>query len=137
MTKTEMRSLGLLLLIFLPIAFVMWIADSLGWVLTIILAITVVIIVSWIRHNNYEEKLQYLTEKYKDKEIVEHIMNHLFWQGQNSEQLLDSLGQPADIEQKILKTKKKEVWKYHAEGSGRFRLRIVLEDDRVVGWKQR
>lgn len=33
-------------------------------------------------------------------------MKQSFWQGQTSEQLLDSLGNPKDIDVKILKTKK-------------------------------
>jgi len=76
-------------------------------------------------------------EKYQDDEIVQSIMNRSFWQGQTSEQLRDSLGNPVDIDEKILKTKKKEIWKYNPQGGNRFGLRITLDDDVVIGWEQK
>jgi hypothetical protein len=51
--------------------------------------------------------------------------------------LLDSLGHPADIDEKVLKTKKKEIWKYHHMGGNRFGLRITLELNQVVGWDEK
>ena len=64
-------------------------------------------------------------------------MNKNFWQGQTAEQLIDSLGRPEDIDQKILKTKKKEIWKYNHQGGNRYGLRITLDNDHVVGWDQK
>ena len=51
--------------------------------------------------------------------------------------LIDSLGQPQDIDTKVLKTKKKEIWKYNHNGGNRFGLRITLDNDIVVGWDQK
>ena len=72
--------------------------------------------------------------KYADESIVDMIMARQVWQEQTAEQLLDSLGYPADVDQKVLKTKKKEVWKYGHQGSNRYKTRITLENDVVVGW---
>jgi hypothetical protein len=61
----------------------------------------------------------------------------MFWQGQSKEQLLDSLGRPADIDQKVMKTKVKEIWKYNQMGVNRFGLRISIENNVVIGWDQK
>ena len=64
-------------------------------------------------------------------------MKKHFWQGQTEEQLLDSLGKPKDIDQKVLKTKTKEIWKYNETGKNRYALKITLENGKVVGWDQK
>ena len=76
-------------------------------------------------------------EKYGDAELVDRLMRKMFWQGQSEGQLIDSLGRPLDIDQKVLKTKTKEVWKYNRTGKGRYALRITLENGEVVGWDQK
>lgn len=78
-----------------------------------------------------------LTTKYSDKKIVDDIMRGAYWQGQTAEQLLDSLGQPADIDEKVLKTRKREIWKYHQLSANRFGLRITVENDVVAGWDEK
>lgn len=83
------------------------------------------------------QKRQKLMAKYNDKEIVENIMNQAIWVGQTNEQVAESLGKPEDIDQKVLKTKKKEIWKYGYEGGNRYRVRITLENDVVIGWDNR
>lgn len=75
--------------------------------------------------------------KYGDAEIVRRIMSHEFWQGQTTDQLLDSLGRPIEVDEKVFKTKTKHVWKYQQTGKKRFALRITLENGEVVGWDQR
>jgi hypothetical protein len=47
------------------------------------------------------------------------------------------LGNPLDVDQKVLKTKKKEVWKYQPKGANRYALRVILENGLVVGWEQK
>jgi hypothetical protein len=76
----------------------------------------------------------YLKEKYKKDEIVNSILNSEYWKGQTSEQLLDSLGTPHAIDKQVLKTKTKETWKYHEQRKGQFALRILVENNHVVGW---
>jgi hypothetical protein len=82
-------------------------------------------------------QLARLREKYQDEEVVQRIFAGFFWQGQTAEQLRDALGDPVEIDSKLLKTKKKEIWKYGHRGGARYDLRITLDDDLVVGWDQK
>lgn len=75
--------------------------------------------------------------KYGNEEIVNNILKKIIWQGETTEQLLDSLGKPVDIDLKTLKTKKKETWKYNHKSGNRFRLRIFIENNVVVGWDKK
>lgn len=78
-----------------------------------------------------------LMMKYKDEELIERLMEEKFWVGQTKEQLIDSLGEPLDVDEKVLKTKVKEVWKYEQTGKNRYGLKIKLDDGVVVGWDQK
>ena len=82
----------------------------------------------------YLQRRKQLTEKYGDPEIARRMMKRVLWQGETQEQLLESLGTPADIDQKILKTKSKEVWKYRPAGKNRFGLKVTLDNGVVVAW---
>jgi len=75
--------------------------------------------------------------KYQDEKLVEDLLDETFWQGQTAEQLRDSLGEPLDIDQRVLKTKVKEVWKYEQTGKNRYALKITLDDGVVVSWDQK
>ncbi len=78
-----------------------------------------------------------LMMKSKDEELIERLMEEKFWVGQTKEQLINSLGEPLDVNQKVLKTKVKEVWKYEQTGKNRYGLKITLDDGVVVGWDQK
>ena len=82
----------------------------------------------------YLQRRKQLTAKYGDAEIARHIMQQVVWQGETAEQLRESFGTPADIDQKVLKTKSKEVWKYRPVGKNRFGLKVTLDDGVVVAW---
>ncbi|MGL6364653.1 hypothetical protein ACSZMZ_01735 [Aeromonas veronii] len=84
-----------------------------------------------------KDKERVSNEKYGDKHLVDKLMKRMFWQGQSEGQLIDSLGKPIDIDQKVLKTKVKEVWKYNKTGKGRYALRVTLENGKVIGWDQK
>lgn len=58
------------------------------------------------RKKKYAERQQHLLQKYQDPELVTLLLNGNIWVNQTSEQLIDSLGNPIDIDQKVLKTKK-------------------------------
>jgi len=73
--------------------------------------------------------------KYQDAEIVKLIVKKTVQQGMSQEMVSDALGQPAEVSTNILKTKKKETWKYHRVGSNRYLIKVFLEDDIVVGWE--
>lgn len=58
-----------------------------------------------------------------------------YWQGQTAEQLELSLGRPADVDEHVMPSKVKHVYKYRPMGFGRFGLRVTLENGVVVGWE--
>jgi len=89
------------------------------------------------KRKDFEERKKKLMLRYDDEYIVDQILKKKFWQGQTPAQLVDSIGHPADIETKVLKTKSREIWKYGKTGKGRYSLRITLEDDGVVGWEKK
>ncbi|MBX7157353.1 MAG: DUF2845 domain-containing protein [Verrucomicrobiae bacterium] len=80
------------------------------------------------------ERKKRLLLRYKDSELVEKLIQKKIWINQTQEQLLDSLGKPYDIDEKVLKTKKREIWKYKPRGHNRYGLKITLENSYVIGW---
>ncbi|WED28118.1 DUF2845 domain-containing protein [Vibrio sp. DW001] len=78
-----------------------------------------------------------LMAKYRNEHIVNRLMKKTFWQGQTKDELIDSLGKPQDISQKVLKTKTKEIWKYNKSGKNRYGLKITIENGLVIGWDQK
>jgi uncharacterized protein len=77
---------------------------------------------------------QRLVGKY-GAEIAARIVAHKVWQGMTVEQLTKSWGSPADVDCEIVRTRKKETWKYVPTGKNRFANRIYLENGVVIGWK--
>ena len=121
----------------IPLLLISKLVDLIGGQLVIILFVLIVMLFIWLfKHLNKKRKLR-LLEKYQNEQIVDLIMKGNFWEGQTEEQLLDSLGSPQDIDQKVLKTKRKAIWKYQHESGNRYRLRITIENGLVVGWEQR
>lgn len=82
-----------------------------------------------------QQRVLFLRSRYLDGEIAERIIAGQMWQGQSSEQLVDALGRPKSIEQKVFKARKREVWKYDHRGGNRYGLRVIMEDGVVVGWE--
>lgn len=78
-----------------------------------------------------------LTQKYHDADLVERIVMGFYWRGQTAGQLIDSLGNPADIDARIVKGRRREVWKYHQADGNRYRLLIALENELVIDWEER
>lgn len=102
------------------------------WYVWLILSLLVFAVLTYLL-----AKRAKLMMKYKDEELIERLMEEKFWVGQTKEQLIDSLGEPLDVDQKVLKTKVKEVWKYEQTGKNRYALKIKLDDGVVVGWDQK
>ncbi|MFO0755061.1 MAG: hypothetical protein U0359_01105 [Byssovorax sp.] len=71
------------------------------------------------------------------QDIAERVMRREVWQGMTAEMLVASLGSPADVDETVLKTKRKHVYKYNPQGANRFGHRIFLENDTVVGWEDK
>ncbi|WP_207650586.1 hypothetical protein [Acidithiobacillus albertensis] len=104
-----------------------------------IIAVLILALLGWLLISLYKKKRRKdaLLKKYGDAEVVTLIMKKMFWQGQTEEQLRDSLGRPLDTDEKVLKTKTKEIWKYNRVGKNRYGLRVTLENGIVVGWEQK
>ena len=83
------------------------------------------------------ERRQYLMGKYGNEDVVNKIIDGMFWQGQTIDQLLDSIGKPEDIDKKVYKSKTKETWKYGEIRRNQFSLRIFIENGIVIGWEQK
>lgn len=137
-SKAEKEITGWLLMIALIVGVPIYLFDkmnkSIGWQ---IIALTIVGILLLIRLNTWTKKrarLRYLRDKYQDEDVVQKILARMIWIGQTSEQLTDSLGYPAATDQKLLKTKTRDIWKYRHQGANRYGLRITVENDEVTGW---
>ena len=78
-----------------------------------------------------------LMAKYGDAQIVDAIMRRMIWQGMTYDQLVDSQGRPADVDEKVYKSKTVHVFKYGQDGRNRYRQRVTIENGEVVGWTQR
>ncbi len=76
-------------------------------------------------------------QKYGHTQAAERIIKKTIWVGETTEQLVDSLGKPRDTDENVLKTKRKEVWKYYQRGVNRYGLRIKIENDTVIGWDEK
>ena len=139
--KKQDAALGVLVVLAVVIGGPIWllskVTDSLGGI-PMVLAIALLISgFVWFRKRQREQRRAYLLTKYGDPAIVEWIMRRLYWQGQTAQQLVDSIGLPIAVDNALLKTRKREVWKYHQTGVNRFQLRLTLENDIVVGWDQK
>ena len=104
-----------------------------------IIVLIVAVIIAWllISAHKTKKRREALLQNYGDTRLVELIMRRMFWQGQTEEQLIDSLGRPLDIDERVFKTKTKETWKYNQIGKNRFGLRVTLENGIVVGWDKK
>jgi uncharacterized membrane protein len=103
----------------------------------ILIIIVIVIAVIYFTHLANKAKRKRLMHIYNDFSLVERLMEGQFWQGQTTNQLIDSIGKPDDISRQVLKSKTKETWKYQKTGNKRYALKIFVEDGIVVGWDQK
>jgi hypothetical protein len=84
-----------------------------------------------------EARRQRLLAKYHDPDVVAKILARSIWKGQSAAQLMDALGSPADTDEKVMKTKRREIWKYREIARNRYALRVTLEQEVVVGWEEK
>jgi len=64
------------------------------------------------------------------------IIGGEIWQGQTSEMLIEAIGRPVDMDEKVMKTRTRHVLKWGHQGANRFALRVTLDDGIVVGWER-
>jgi hypothetical protein len=84
-----------------------------------------------------DERTKRIYTKYGHTELGDRLAKRVMWTGETTEQLRDSFGPPLDIDEKVLKTKKREVWKYFRKGQNRYGLRVTIESGIVVGWDEK
>lgn len=99
--------------------------------------ILIIIIFAFIIYASNKAKRERLMKKYNDEKLVDKLMSGSFWQGQTKDELIDSLGNPSDIDEQVLKTKIKETWKYQKTGNNRYALKIFIENEVVIGWNKK
>lgn len=90
-----------------------------------------------IQQYSQRKRRQFLMAKYKDASLVDLIMSKKIRQGMSTEQLVDSWGRPADVDEKVYKTKVKYTFKYNRTGKNRFKDRVYVENDLVIGWQDK
>jgi hypothetical protein len=136
-SKAENLALGLVIIVALIVAAIGKIVDTVGYLLPLVVCIAVIGAFIWHGNNKRKKHLEYLRAKYRDEATVQRIVEHRFWQGQTAEQLIDSLGKPAAIDNKVHNASRRDTWKYNPRGVNRYGLRITLDDDIVTGWDQK
>ncbi|WP_433965987.1 hypothetical protein [Tunturiibacter gelidiferens] len=136
-TQIEARGIALLILVGVPIWIISKLSDSVGSGALVAGVVGIVALITFYLIWKRAARLSYLRAKYQNEDVVQKIMRRNFWAGQTTEQLRDSLGNPPSKDDNLLKTRKREVWKYHPSGRNRYRLRITLDDDVVVAWDQK
>jgi hypothetical protein len=88
------------------------------------------------RRDELERRRVSLTAQY-GQEVCEQILAGELWIGQTEDQLREALGDPSDVDEKVLKTKRREVWKYDQVGANRFNTRVTVENGVVTGWERK
>ncbi len=81
-------------------------------------------------------RLADLTDRFGEKD-AQRIIDGTIWQGQTREMLIEALGEPDEIDEKVTSKKTRHVFKYDAIAKNRFRLRVTLENDVVDGWEDK
>lgn len=135
-SSAEASLLLLAIVIGLPVYLAMKLIDVTGWVLPLVVVAVIIGLILVSRANNRRKRIEALRRKYPE-EIVQRILGGQIWQGQTEEQLIDTIGSPAEVDTKVLKTMRREIWKYGRVSSKRFRLRITVENGMVAGWDQK
>lgn len=136
-TKIDTGLILLLIVIGLPIYLFKKTSENFGAPTTAAGIIGAIALVFIIRALSRARRKASLFAKYGDAELVDRIINKVVWVGETQAQLSESLGSPADTDEKVLKTKTKVIWKYHHQGGNRYGLRITVENGEVVGWDEK
>lgn len=69
-----------------------------------------------------------------DEATATRIARREVWEGMTEAMLRDSLGDPMATDQKWVRGRRREVWKYNPVGLNWYAKRIVVEDGVVTGW---
>ena len=132
-SSAEASLIVLVIVIGLPIYLAMKVIDVTGWIVPLVVIVVIVALVMANRASKRRKRIEELRRKYPE-DIVQRILAGQIWQGQTEGQLIDALGSPAEVDRKVLKTMRREIWKYGRMSARRFRLRITVENGTVAGW---
>ena len=132
-SSAEASLIVLAIVVGLPTYLAMKIVDVTGWIVPLVVIVTTIALVMASRASKRRKRIEELRKKYPE-DIVQRILAGQIWQGQTESQLIDALGSPAEVDRKVLKTMRREIWKYGRMSARRFRLRITVENGTVTGW---
>ena len=132
-SSAEASLIVLVIVIGLPIYLAMKVIDVTGWIVPLVVIVAIVALVMASQVSKRRKRIEELRRKYPE-DIVQRILAGQIWQGQTEGQLIDALGSPAEVDRKVLKTMRREIWKYGRMSARRFRLRITVENGTVAGW---
>lgn len=135
-SSAEAGLIGIAIVIGLPIYLATKVIDVTGWIVPVLVIAAIIIIVIASKAAKRRKRIAELRKKYSE-DVVQRILAGQVWQGQTEGQLIDTLGSPAEIDRKVLKTMRREIWKYGRKSAQRFRLRITVENGAVAGWDQK
>jgi len=132
-SSAEASLIVLAIVVGLPIYLAMKVIDVTGWIVPLVVIVAIVALVMASQVSKRRKRIEELRRKYPE-DIVQRILAGQIWQGQTEGQLIDALGSPAEVDRKVLKTMRREIWKYGRMSARRFRLRITVENGTVAGW---
>jgi hypothetical protein len=72
--------------------------------------------------------------KYADQGIAQKIIDRTIWVGMTGEMLKDAYGEPLKVDQKVMKSKVREVWKYRQLTKTQYGTKITIENNVVTSW---
>ena len=133
-TKPDLNWKVLVLILAIPVLGIYYFVEKFGWIWAVTGIVLIILLIVVFKLIKASRRRSILMAKYKNESLVDDIVQSNFWQGQTADQLMDALGKPDDIDEKVLKTKIKSVWKYNHLGGNRYGLRINLDDGVVSGW---
>ena len=86
----------------------------------------------------HEERLKALTKSFGSENALK-IINGEYWKGMTSSMLREAMGEPYDVDETVYKTKTKLKYFYKPyitrQKTRKFRFRVDIEDNIVVGWR--
>ncbi len=133
-SKDQRTLLTLGVFIGVPVLLFQKITEAGAWPIIGSVLVAGLAIYFFTKHRNKAARIAHLRQKYGDESVVQAILKGSIWDDMSQDQLVDSIGRPAAIDQKHLKTKTREVWKYYPQGKNRYGLRVTLDDGQVNGW---
>ncbi|SHM12489.1 hypothetical protein [Phytopseudomonas punonensis] len=136
-TKDQQALFGLVLFIGIPLFVFQKVSEAGAWPALLGTTVSAAALYLLYRYRKRANRLKYLRSRYGDEATVQAIFNGNIWDGMTQSQLIDSISAPSAIDQKYLKTKMREVWKYRLQGKNRYGLRITIDDSVVNGWESK